>query len=91
MWHALCRRQLGVCFRRQVVLQGFIADFYASEVRLIVEVDGSWHTGRAAADCRRERLLSGAGYPVLRVGAQDVLHNLPEVLARIAAAMGRAG
>jgi len=40
LWQALRRGQLGVTFRRQVVLRGYIADFYASEAQLIVEVDG---------------------------------------------------
>ena len=87
MWEGLRRGQLGVCFRRQVVLQGFIAYFYASEAKLIVEVDGPWHAARAAADRRRDRVLSGAGYRVLRVAADEVLHSLPAVPARITAAV----
>jgi very-short-patch-repair endonuclease len=30
LWLALRARQLGVAFRRQVVMQGFIVDFFAS-------------------------------------------------------------
>jgi very-short-patch-repair endonuclease len=91
LWQALCRSQQGVAFRRQVVLQGYVADFYACVVRLIVEVDGAWHCGRARSDARRDRVLGAAGYRVLRVSEQDVLSALPQVVARIRAAIGASG
>jgi very-short-patch-repair endonuclease len=87
LWQALRCRQLGVSFRRQVVLQGYIADFYASEERLIVEVDGGWHGKRERRDARRERELVVAGYRVLRVTAEEVQHALPGVVERIRAAL----
>lgn len=40
LWQALRASQLGVRFYRQVVLQGFIVDFFAPSARLVVEVDG---------------------------------------------------
>jgi very-short-patch-repair endonuclease len=41
LWQTLRARQLGVVFRRQVPLLGrFIADFYAPERRLVIEVLG---------------------------------------------------
>ena len=91
LWLALRCSQLGVVFRRQVVLQGYIADYYASTVRLIVEVDGAWHAARTRADARRDRVLAAAGYRVLRVAEQDVLSALPKVVARIRAAIEEAG
>ena len=91
LWQTLRRRQLGVCFRRQAVLQGYIADFYASEAKLVVEVDGPWHAKRAAADARRDRVLSRAGYCVLRVDAYEALVALPTVVARIAMEVAQAG
>jgi very-short-patch-repair endonuclease len=87
LWQSLRAGQQGVTFRRQVVLQGYIADYYASSVRLIVEVDGAWHAPRAAADRRRDRTLAAAGYRILRVSAERVLTSLPEVLACIRAAV----
>ncbi len=87
LWQALrCSRQ-GVGFRRQVVLRGYIVDFYASSVRLVVEVDGSSHRHRVRTDARRDRVLAAAGYLVLRVSEQDVLSALPQVLVRIRAAV----
>jgi len=43
MWQYLRKRQLGVKFRRQHVIDRFIVDFYAREARLIIEVDGPIH------------------------------------------------
>ena len=55
LWRALRSSQLGVAFRRQVPLLGFIADFYAPTARLIVEVDGGYHARRVTADAHRDR------------------------------------
>lgn len=87
LWQALRSRQLGVTFRRQVVLQGYIADFYASSIRLIVEVDGPWHANRTRRDARRDRVLTSAGYRVLRATEQQALSALPQVVVRIRAAV----
>ena len=84
LWEALRARRLGVVFRRQVVLCGrYIADFYAPALRLVVEVDGGCHEQRRAADARRDRVLSRAGYRVLRLPAEQVLCELLEAVARI--------
>jgi very-short-patch-repair endonuclease len=88
LFEAVRGRRLGVGFRRQVPLLGrFIADLLAAEVRLVVEVDGGAHDGRAAADERRDRALARAGYRVVRVRAELVMHDLPAALAIIAAAV----
>src|SRR5690606_23953927 len=83
LWHALRANRLGVTFRRQVSLQGYIADFYACSAKLIVEVDGNWHVKRHYHDARRERTLRAAGYRILHVTAHEVLHALPQVAARV--------
>ena len=66
LWRALRASQLGVPFRRQVVLLGFIVDFFAPSERLVVEVDGGYHVQRRRADQSRDRKLLRAGYRVLR-------------------------
>ncbi len=52
LWHALRAGQLGVRFRRQVVVHGFIVDFFAPAARLVVEVDGAHHARLRGADAR---------------------------------------
>jgi very-short-patch-repair endonuclease len=71
------------------VLGRFIADFLAPEVRLVVEVDGGYHTRNGARDARRDRALCRAGYTVLRLGAEVVMHELDAAVARVAAEVGR--
>ncbi|HET7544598.1 MAG TPA: endonuclease domain-containing protein [Polyangiaceae bacterium] len=90
LWRALRASQLGVAFRRQVPLLGFIADFYAPSVRLIIEIDGGYHERRTCADARRDRKLARAGYRTVRVSAQLVARDLAAVVAAIAAACRQA-
>jgi len=89
LWRALRSSQLGVAFRRQVPLLGFIADFYAPSLRLIVEVDGGYHARRASADARRDRKLMRAGYRIVRIEAARVELDLTAVVAELAAACSR--
>jgi very-short-patch-repair endonuclease len=87
LWRALHSSQLGVAFRRQVPLLGFIADFYAPSVRLIVEVDGGYHARRVTADARRNRKLERAGHRVLRLQAELVMRDLPAALLAVQRAL----
>ena len=57
LWEELKSAKLGVTFRRQVPLRGFILDFYASKAKLIVEVDGGYHGERVAQDAARDAVL----------------------------------
>ncbi len=78
LWVALSGKQLGVAFRRQVVIgHRYIADFLAPSVKLVIEVDGSCHARRVVADARRDRVLLRLGYRVLRLDAELVLRQLP--------------
>lgn len=88
LWSALRARQLGVEVRRQVVIGDFIADFVVPAQRLIIEVDGSVHRGRRAADARREQKLARLGYRVLRLEAELAERALPEALRRVREALG---
>ncbi len=61
LWRLLKGRQLGVSFKRQVPLLGYIVDFYASEANLVVEVDGGYHAERGTLDTKRQRRLELCG------------------------------
>jgi very-short-patch-repair endonuclease len=88
LWSALNGGKLGVRFRRQVVLGSrFIVDFVAPRVRLVVEVDGSYHAQRAAADARRDSKLHVLGYRVLRIPAALVMNDLGAALALVRTAL----
>lgn len=74
-----------------MVIDRFIVDFLAPAVRLVVEVDGGYHSQRVAADARRTRVLEQLGYRVVRVEAELVRRNLAEAVERVRRAVGEAG
>jgi very-short-patch-repair endonuclease len=81
MWSKLRGRRFdGVKFKRQKPIAGYIVDFVALDLKLIVEIDGGQHAERVAADAARTRLLEAAGYHVLRFWNHDVLGNIDGVL-----------
>jgi leucyl-tRNA synthetase len=86
LWRALSGSKTGFAFRRQLVIGHRIVDFAATKVRLVVEVDGSAHDGRAHLDAARDRALNALGWHVLRVTEHDVVSDLDAVLQRIVAA-----
>jgi len=79
LWQQLRAGQQGVWFRRQVVLLGScIVDFCCPAAKVVVEVDGGYHTelARQRADARRDRRLVKTGYRVVRVPAELVLADI---------------
>jgi leucyl-tRNA synthetase len=92
LWGAISGKTLGTLFKRQVPIAGqFIVDFLAPKLRLVIEVDGLYHARRQRADARRDERLRRLGYRVLRVQAEDVMRELPTVIARIRAELRTLG
>lgn len=87
LWSALSGKKLGVAFRRQGVVGDSIVDFFAPARKLVVEVDGLYHTRRARADALRDARLQALGFRVLHLDADLVMH-LPLALERIRSAFG---
>ena len=85
LWQELRGNKLGVHFRRQQVIAGFIVDFYCHQVDLVIEVDGSVHEAdeQKEKDTERDKVLSEMGLRVLRFRNEDVIKNLSGVLGRI--------
>ena len=63
----------GFKFRRQHLFDNYILDFVSLEAMLVVEVDGRQHLANKAADEARTRILSKAGFKVLRFWNNEVL------------------
>ena len=81
LWQKLRNRQLlGVKFRRQVPIKGYVADFAALEIKLIIELDGSQHIENKEADEFRTGFLQREGYKVVRLWNNDVLLRIDYVL-----------
>lgn len=68
------RRMLGLKFRRQHVLHGFIVDFYCLAERIILELEGDAHDAPAQRcyDAVRAEFLTAAGYRLIRIRNSDV-------------------
>ena len=92
LWNAISRNQLGVAFRRQVVIGNrYIADFLAPKRKLVVEVDGGYHRQCVTADARLTRVLERLGFRVLRLDAELVLRHLPFAVEAVREALGALG
>ena len=83
LWEELRANKLGVHFRRQQIIEGFIVDFYCHKAGLVVEVDGDIHDLQQDEDARREKALSELGLRVIRFGNDEVARNLSGVVERI--------
>ncbi len=73
----------GIKFRRQKVIGSHIADFAANDPKVIIEVDGDTHSGRAAYDTARTKSLEDHGYSVIRFSNSDVMGNMDGVLVQL--------
>ncbi|QNN22449.1 endonuclease domain-containing protein [Planctomycetales bacterium ZRK34] len=89
LWWILRDRRLGgIKFRRQVPIGPFVVDFVCFEHRLIIEVDGESHVGRADEDARREAYLRSQGFGVVRYMNDDVLKDGEAVAVDVARRVG---
>lgn len=86
LWKYLRNRQLKECkFRRQYPIGSYILDFYCSDIKLAIELDGSQHNtpqGRYY-DNKRTILLKKLGIRTLRFWDNDILQNTHGVLEKI--------
>ena len=88
LWSLLRNRQLnGKKFRRQHAIANYVVDFYCNECRLVIELDGNFHTEPDAKvyDQSRTALLNEMGITVLRFWNEEVLNNPSKVLQNISA------
>ena len=84
LWSALRNKKLeGLRFRCQHPVGNFILDFYCPSYKLVLEVDGEIHTRQTEYDDARTAKLAEYGYKVLRFKNEQVMNDLPQVLAEI--------
>ena len=85
LWQYLRRKALGVYFRRQCPIGEYILDFYSSDVKLCIELDGEVHDSSSAFqyDERRTEYLNSLGITVLRYDNSVVFNNVDAILDSI--------
>jgi very-short-patch-repair endonuclease len=79
----LSRKQTGERFLRQRPIDNFIVDFFAPEIGLIIEIDGSSHFNKAEYDFYRQKKLESFGYTFLRYSEGEIIQNVRSVKERI--------
>ncbi|MBK8777739.1 MAG: endonuclease domain-containing protein [Saprospiraceae bacterium] len=82
LWEEVRNKKLGVKFRRQHPLGAYVVDFYCHELRLVIELDGEYHTSvhQQGVDQEKDLELLGSGSTVLRINDKEVLEKLPGVI-----------
>jgi len=91
LWNELrAHRLVGLSFRRQVPIAGYIVDFACPSKRLVVEVDFLQHgdDDGARSDAVRTRRLEQDGWTVLRFWNNDILRDIDNVCHHIVISAG---
>ena len=87
LWRMLKDSQIeGVKFRRQFGAGNYILDFYSSELKLAIELDGAPHYSIEGDECdvtRFQVLFHEFGIRHLRFENREVLQELQRVVAEI--------
>jgi very-short-patch-repair endonuclease len=87
LWQYLRGNRLNnLHFRRQQIIDGFLADFYCHAAALVIEVDGKIHEQQVEYDAERDKVLKARGLHLLRIKNEEVRHELDNVLMRISIA-----
>lgn len=82
LWQYLQNRKLcGLKFKRQYGVGRYIVDFYCSELRLAIEVDGESHASIRAQeyDAERTSFLNAQDIHVVRLTNDDIILNMEGV------------
>ncbi len=93
LWAQLRNNQLGKKFKRQYGIGPYIADFYCSECRLVIEIDGGQHFSEknASHDKLRTAFLEQQNCTVIRFTNANINTNLEGVLLLINTKLDQGG
>ena len=85
LWEQLRNNRLGVHFRRQHVIGTYIADFISLKNKLVIEVDGEYHSTpeQHLLDMERTLYLQHKGYRVIRFTNSQVMADIEYVMSQI--------
>lgn len=78
------RKMLGYRFTRQKPIGNYIVDFYCSELKLVLEIDGDTHTEETyEKDMKRQEWLESIGLAVIRFCDLEVKKDMNNVIMSI--------
>ena len=85
MWTVLQDNNIGEHFRRQHIIDDYIADFVCIRLKLIIEIDGGYHFNnmQIVKDTERTFWLGQRGFEVLRFRNEEVVCYTDDVIKQI--------
>lgn len=83
LYDALKRNNIPV--RPQVIMYGFILDFYMRKSRIAIEVDGGYHNEKSQKiyDEGRTNILNHRGIRVIRFTNEEIINDIDSVIRKI--------
>lgn len=85
VWKMLRGKKTGIKWRRQVSIGNYVADFYCTSKKLILELDGNHHheMNNREYDDIRTRFFSNEGIKVIRITNSELKYDPTIVYRRI--------
>ena len=86
VWNFIRNRQLlGYKFRRQYSVDRYVIDFYCSEIKLAVELDGASHNSveQKIYDLKRQKELEAFGIKFLLISDDEIFSNPNKAFEKI--------
>jgi isoleucyl-tRNA synthetase len=86
LWNTLKGKKLGdYKFRRQHIIDQYIADFVCLEKQLIIEISGGYHSLEEVeiSDIQRTEILESLGFTVIRFSKEQVVNEIELVQNKI--------
>lgn len=85
IWNNIRNIQLGHKFRRQHIIGDYIVDFVCLKKKLVIEIDGKYHSTskQIEKDQERTKYLEALGYEIIRFTNEEVICSLEKVIDQI--------
>ena len=81
LWQRIKGRKIrGYQFSGQKPIGKYVADFYCSKLKLVIEIDGISHIGKEEYDKQRQNFLESLGLFVLRFADKEVKMNPDRII-----------
>lgn len=85
LWERLRNNKLGVKFRRQFSVMGYVVDFYCPQYRLIIELKGGVHktTSSKKYDDYRRKYLESFWMTIVEFWNAEIEQDMEKVISSI--------
>jgi len=83
IWNRIKNRKLkGLKFRRQHPIDCYIADFYCHDLKMVIEIDGNYHSteDQSKYDFNRDGEMKEYGIFIKRITNKEVINNFENTI-----------